>query len=49
MTLRYFFPNELAVLFERSGLLLKSLWGDYDRSPFEDGSPELIVVGRRPG
>jgi SAM-dependent methyltransferase len=49
MTLRYFFPNELTVLFERSGLLLKSLWGDYDRSPFEDGSPELIVVGRRPG
>jgi SAM-dependent methyltransferase len=49
MTLRYFFPNELAALFERSGLDLAHLWGDYHRSPFEDDSPELIAFGRRAG
>jgi len=49
MTLRYFFPNELAVLFERSGLRLAHLWGDYRRSQFEDDSPELIAFGRRAG
>ncbi|MBN2083603.1 MAG: class I SAM-dependent methyltransferase [Anaerolineales bacterium] len=47
MTLRYFFPNELAALFERAGLRLLHLWGDYDRSPFAEDSPVLIAVAGR--
>jgi SAM-dependent methyltransferase len=47
MTLRYFFPNELAALFEPAGLRLEHTWGDYDRSPFDDDSPVLLAVGRR--
>jgi SAM-dependent methyltransferase len=47
MTLRYFFPNELAALFEQSGLRLTGLWGDYDRSPYTEDSPVLIAVGLR--
>ena len=49
MTLRYFFPNEIPVLLERAGLRLLHLWGDYDRSPFAEDSPELIVIGGRAG
>jgi SAM-dependent methyltransferase len=49
MTLRYFFPNEIPVLLERAGLRLMHLWGDYDRSPFAENSPELIVIGGRAG
>ena len=47
MTLRYFFPNELTILFERNGLRLQHLWGDYDRSPFSEDSPVLIAVAGR--
>jgi SAM-dependent methyltransferase len=47
MTLRYFFPNELASLLERAGLRLLHLWGDYDGSPFAEDSPALIAVGGR--
>jgi SAM-dependent methyltransferase len=49
MTLRYFFPNELGLLFERAGLRLLNLWGDYSRTPFVEDSPTLIAAGgRRP-
>ena len=47
MTLRYFYPNELDSLFERAGLRLLHTWGDYNRSPFAEDSPSLIVVGGR--
>jgi SAM-dependent methyltransferase len=47
MTLRYFFPNEFTALLERAGLRLRHLWGDYDRSPFEEDSPGLIVAAGR--
>jgi SAM-dependent methyltransferase len=47
MTLRYFFPNELATLFERAGLRLLHLWGEYDRTPFTEDSPVLIAVAGR--
>jgi SAM-dependent methyltransferase len=47
MTLRYFFPNELATLFERNGLRVRHLWGDYDRTPFSEDSPVLIAVAEK--
>jgi SAM-dependent methyltransferase len=47
MTLRYFFPKELAVLFQHAGLRLLHEWGDYDRSPFTEDSPVLIAVAGR--
>ncbi len=43
LTLRYTFPGELRLLLEKCGFALKHLWGDYDRSPFTDGSPRLIA------
>jgi SAM-dependent methyltransferase len=44
LTLRYTFPAEMRLLLERSGLGLTHLYGDYDRSPFVDGSPRMLVL-----
>ena len=44
LTLRFTFPAEMALLLSRSGLTLAHLYGDYDRSPFADGSPRMLVL-----
>ncbi|HJW74991.1 MAG TPA: class I SAM-dependent methyltransferase [Thermoleophilia bacterium] len=47
--LRYVFRYELEHLLVRSGFLIGALYGDYDRSPFADGSPAMIVVAQPSG
>ena len=42
--LRYVFRYELEHLLVRADFRIVALFGDYDRSPFADGSPALIVV-----
>jgi SAM-dependent methyltransferase len=44
LTLRYTFPAEMSLLLARAGLTLSHLYGDYDRSPYVDGSPRLLVL-----
>jgi len=44
LSLRYTFRYELEHLLVRAGFRVVTLYGDYDRSPFADGSPALIVV-----
>ena len=44
LTLRYTFPAEMSLLLSRAGLSLAHLYGDYDRSPFADGSPRMLVL-----
>ena len=44
LTLRYTFPGEMRLLLEKCGFSLAHLYGDYDRSPFADGSERMIVV-----
>jgi SAM-dependent methyltransferase len=44
LTLRYTFPAEMSLLLDRAGLSLTHLYGDYDRSPFADGSPRMLVL-----
>jgi SAM-dependent methyltransferase len=46
LTLRYTFPGEMRLLLERCGFALAHLYGDYQRAPFADGSPRMIVVAR---
>ena len=41
---RYVFRYELEHLLVRSGFRVVALYGDYDRSPFADESPAMIVV-----
>ncbi|MEI6452053.1 MAG: class I SAM-dependent methyltransferase [Actinomycetes bacterium] len=47
--LRYVFRYELEHLLVRAGFRVVALYGDYDRSPFADGSPALIVVAEPTG
>jgi len=42
--LRYTFRYELEHLLVRAGFRVVTFFGDYDRSPFADGSPALIAV-----
>ncbi|HMK91498.1 MAG TPA: class I SAM-dependent methyltransferase [Thermoleophilia bacterium] len=42
--MRYLFRYELEHLLSRAGFRVVALYGDYDRSPFADDSPELIAV-----
>jgi len=46
-TIRYFFRYEVEHLLARSGFRVLELFGNYDRSPLSDDSPEMIVVGER--
>jgi len=42
--MRYYFPFELEHLLARAGLDVVAIYGDFDRTPLGDDSPELIVV-----
>jgi SAM-dependent methyltransferase len=43
-TFRYFFRYEVAHLLARCGFRLLETFGDFDRSPLKDDSPEMIFV-----
>ena len=45
-TLRYFFRYEVEHLLERCGFKAMALYGDFDRSPLNDSSPEMIYVAQ---
>jgi len=42
--MRYYFPFELEHLLARAGFDVVAIYGDFDRTPLGDRSPELIVV-----
>jgi SAM-dependent methyltransferase len=44
LTLRYTFPAEMRLLLEKCGFRLTHLWGDYDRTPFGDDAPRMLVM-----
>lgn len=46
ISLRYIFRYELEHLLVRAGFRVVALYGDYDRSPFADASPAMIVVAQ---
>jgi SAM-dependent methyltransferase len=43
-TLRYFFRYEVEHLFARCGFRVTAVYGNFDRSPLRDDSPEMIFV-----
>lgn len=43
-TLRYFFRYEVEHLLARCGFRVAAIYGDFDKSPLEDTSPEMIFV-----
>jgi SAM-dependent methyltransferase len=47
--MRYFFRFELEHLLARAGFEITEFFGNFDRSPFTDSSPEMIVIAARKG
>jgi SAM-dependent methyltransferase len=45
--LRYFYRNELRLLFERTGFTLEATYGSYELEPLREESERLIAIGRR--
>ena len=43
---RYFFRYEVEHLLARCGFKVQETYGDFDRSPLQDNSPEMIFVAR---
>ncbi len=41
-------PEQTRKLLEETGFGIEALYGDFDRSPFSEDSPEQIWVARRP-
>lgn len=46
-TLRFIGKAELDVELTRAGLVLEAQYGDWDRSPLTETSPEIITIARR--
>jgi SAM-dependent methyltransferase len=49
LALRYFFPQELEALLHYNGFTVLQRYGDWDRSPLADGSPNIILVCKKSG
>jgi len=45
--MRYFFRFELEHLLARAGFEISEFFGNFDRSPFTNSSPEMIVIANR--
>ncbi len=46
-TIRYFFRYEAEHLLARAGFRIAALYGDFDRSPLRDDSPEMLFVAEK--
>ena len=46
--MRWYLHAELVHLLARSGFRVDSIYGDFDRSPLTDKSPEQVVCATRP-
>jgi hypothetical protein len=44
--IRYFFLAEMRLLLQAAGFALDAVYGDFDRLPFEDGVPRMIVLAK---
>ena len=44
--IRYFFYNEIALLLELCGFEVEEVYGDFDRIPFEDTVPRMILIAK---
>jgi ubiquinone/menaquinone biosynthesis C-methylase UbiE len=44
---RYFFRYELEHMLERNGFRVVNLFGDFDKSPLTDSSPEMVFIAEK--
>ncbi|MHC4862006.1 MAG: class I SAM-dependent methyltransferase, partial [Planctomycetota bacterium] len=47
LVLTYLWPRELEHLLHRAGFTIEHLYGDFERTPFEEGGEELVWVARK--
>jgi ubiquinone/menaquinone biosynthesis C-methylase UbiE len=47
LQMRYLYRFELEWMLEACGFEVEAIYGNYDRSPYQAGSPEIIAVARR--
>lgn len=47
-TLRFLDAETLSVFLEEAGLAIEAQFGDWDRSPLAEHSPEIVTLARRP-
>ena len=40
-------PRKMRELFRSCGLTIEKMWGDFDRRPFRNGAPRIVVIARR--
>jgi len=45
--MRWYLRSELVNLLARAGFIVRSIYGDFDRSPLTDNSPEQVVCAER--
>ncbi len=45
-TLRFLDMKALSVFLREAGLIIEEQFGDWDRQPFTNASPEIIIVSR---
>lgn len=43
-TYYYRYPHQLELLLQEAGYKLQHLWGDYDRSPYDESSNRLLIL-----
>ncbi|MEZ4518636.1 MAG: class I SAM-dependent methyltransferase [Chloroflexota bacterium] len=46
MRYAYLYPHQYDLLLSQSGLRLVTLYGDYDRNPFDEASDRLLVIAQ---
>jgi hypothetical protein len=44
--MRWFLRVELEHLLARAGFTIESMYGNFDRSPLVDASPEIVIIAR---
>ncbi len=44
--IRYFFLAEMRLLLEVCGFRIEDVYGDFDRSPFDESAPRMVVVAK---
>lgn len=48
LSIRYVYPNEMALLLEEAGFSVEKIYGSYDKEPFDFQSKRMIFLARKP-
>jgi SAM-dependent methyltransferase len=46
VVIRFFFLAEMRLLLQEAGFEIEAVYGDFDRAPFGDGMPRMIVIAK---